>query len=38
MSDLAALTEQVEGWVESDPDPETQRELLDLLSLSLIHI
>ena len=32
MSDLAALTEQVEGWVESDPDPETQRELLDLLS------
>ncbi|WP_061225263.1 phospho-sugar mutase [Rothia kristinae] len=32
MSDLAALTEQVERWVESDPDPETQRELLDLLS------
>ena len=32
MSDLAALTEQAERWVESDPDPETQRELLDLLS------
>nr|WP_309248166.1 phospho-sugar mutase [Rothia santali] len=37
MAELSALIDEAMRWVEADPDPDTQRELLDIISRAESH-